>query len=1116
MKRVISILLLIMLIAQPVSAWWWDSPFISLSPTGTVKTDKTSALITFSASASDSDGVKVISLHVDGSEVASKSCGSCAWIIEKKCGWVIEKVQKCGWKAEKICKEKWKCWDEKECGWKKECQNKWKYKCWYEKECGWDCGWKWDWWSWSWKWKCNWKCWYEKKCGWKKEKVCDWKYKCWYEKKCGWKWDCWNEKKYECWYENEKKYKCWDEKVYKCNYPSSCSLYKTVSLKPGYHSVKVVAEDANGATSSKTFYLNVIVDKPPSVSISPSSGTYTVNNKDGKWHGKVTVSASDDIELDWVRVYVDNQLVKDYDCNPWWAFWLDKKNCKFDVDLKLSPGWHTVKAKAMDTGGHAKEATAMLYIKADNPPSVSLSPPGGTFKAKGAYYKGIFTAKATDDVGLSSLRMYLDGKLQASKSCSCPWWNPFCNDKSCSLSKEMLLSPGTHVIKVVATDTSGHKAEKQYTATVQKDNPPTVSLSPPGGTFEVNKDGKYVGKVTAYASDDSAVVSLKMYLDGSLKASSSCKPCWWCSASKSCSISANLEMGPGKHTVKVVAYDDGNQKAEKTYTFIIKDNPPVVSLSPPGGEFKTDKKVEYITKSFTATAADDVGVEYIWMYLDGKEVASKSCKPWWCFWSWFCSIPKSCSVSTSLKLTEGKHSINVKAKDTSGHVASKSWNVKVVIDIPPTVGLTPSEGRITVIKVPYKLEYSAWASDDKGLKSLGVYLDGKKIGYKNCKGTTCKLVGSTYLNEGKHIIRVEAYDTAGHVASKSYTFEIVKADVSVDLSLDDEVPYFASELPVTITIKKPSTNAVIRVFIDGKKVLEKSCSESQCSYIVDIPLSGLKNKVGAAKSYEVKVTVDIDGFSITKTKVIKVKRGSKFIPGSEITVYIKIDKGIGPVTKLELKYGGKKYKPLYWPKELNDNERKIVEVPFRIKITKSDYAIVTVCNAAGCDVKKMKIFTGSAVVIPTPTPTPTVTPTPTPTPTPTLTPTPIPSPTPMPSPTPRPTLKPTETPVPLPKTRPIYVVSINGLDYFAGEHKGTVYTFGYYNPSMGEGALFADPVYNGDVETAYHIQQNMPKAGVYEFNPDNFNDGTTKITESPWCSYYYNKQSGGSYVISCS
>jgi len=1088
--RVISILLLIMLIAQPAIAWWNSGPSISLSPTGTVKTTS----VTFTASASDSDGVKAISLYVDGSKVASKSCGSCGWETEKKCGWVTEKVKKCGWKTEKVCKEKYKCWNEKECGWKKECWNDWKYKCWNERKCGWKYECSKPWWCFWCSEECEWKykCWYEKKCGWKKEKVCDWKYKCWNEKKCGWKWDCWNEKKYECWYENEKKYKCWDEKVYKCSYPSSCSLYKTVSLKPGYHSVKVVAEDANGATSSKTFYLKVIVDKPPSVSISPSSGTYTVNAKDGKWHGKVTVSASDDIELDWVRVYADSKLVKDYDCNPWWAFWLDKKNCKFDVDLKLSPGWHTVKAKAMDTGGHAKEATAMLYIKADNPPSVSLSPPGGTFKAKGAYYKGTFTAKATDDVGLNSLKMYLDGKLQASKSCSCPWWNPFCSDESCSLSKEMLLSPGTHVIKVVATDTSGHKAEKQYTAIVKKDNPPTVSLSPPGGAFKVNKDGKYVGKVTAYASDDSAVVSLKIYLDGSLKASSSCKPwwCFWCSASKSCSVSAKLEMGPGKHTVKVVAYDDGNQKAEKTYTFVIKDNPPAVSLSPPGGEFKTDKKVEYITKSFTATATDDVGVEYIWMYLDGKEVASKSCKPWWCWW---CSPPKSCSVSTSLKLTEGEHSINVKAKDTSGHVASKSWNVKVVIDVPPSVGLTPSEGRITVIKVPYELEYSAWASDDKGLKSLSVYLDGKKIGYKNCKGAACKLVGSAYLNEGKHVIRVEAYDNAGHVVSKSYTFEIVKADVSVDLSLDDEVPYFAGELPVTITIKKPSTNAVIRVFVDGKKVLEKSCDGSLCSYIVDIPLSGLKNKVGAAKSYEVKVAVDIDGLSITKTKVIKVKRGSKFIPGSEITVYIKIDKGIGPVTKLELKYGGKKYKPLYWPKELNDNERKIVEVPFRIKITKSDYAIVTVCNVAGCDVKKMKIFTGSVVVIPTPTPTPTVTPTPTPTPT--LTPTPTPTQTPTPTPTP---------PPPSPQRIPLYLVEsgIGTIPYYIiGEYNGKYYYFGNVDPMTATGAVWS---------AANPVSASPPYDGLANIN---LRGGLSKFTQLGYYEWTGSIESGNNAVL---
>ena len=1195
-KTLLAILVTLAVIATIGTA---SALSITISPTGEVVI-KNGDSITVSATAEDSKGVNDISLYVDGNLVASNRCGFCEVKSLEKCGWVDVTKKKCGHVIEEVCKERYKCWNETKQECRKECKEK--YVC--DKVYKYTCEWKTKWvkrkrWVCTPKLVCDFsgeyiKCKKKLVCGWKKQWVkirkrecgykwvdsCNWKWVCEdvcydkVEKVCGWKWTCEEEEVYKCWNETVKEYKCWNENVKVCQYPDTCSVKATLKLSQGTHKLCAVASDKNGVISTKRESLRVVIDQHP---------------------------------------------------------------------------------------------------------SVSITPPSGTFKAKGKYYTGTFTASATDDVGLKSVKMYLDGKLQASKDCSCPWWNPLCDSKKCSLSYTLSIPPGKHTIKAVAIDTSGQTASKQYTVAVEEDYPPTVSLSPPGGTFKTGSNGKWTGTVSASAFDDRKIVWMKIFVDGKLYKSRICN-------SKSCTLAAKLELKPGNHKVTAAAYDDGWNYVSKDYTFVIKDNPPTVSLSPPGGTFKMNKKVDSITKSFTASATDDVGVDSIKMYLDGKLQSSKSCKPaWWCWW---CAPSKSCSVSKSLELTVGKHVIKVVAKDNSRHTTVKMWTVELIVDLSPEVGMSPPGGEFTAEDLPYSFKFTAWANDDKGLYALKVYADGKLVKFEKCRGATSYVaVGAVLFSSGKHTVKVVAVDTSGNVAGQSYSVSVdakpkitltapktaktdedyaevaVKAAASDDVAvkkltlyIDGEakascsgktceisktfkleagrhtitatavdsagheasesttvdvvgaaveltlgapvktetktalVPFFAKELPATVVIKKIPEDANVQISADGKALVRKTCSGSICEYTVKVPLDKLENKVGELKEIELEITVDYGSFKTVKKQKIKVARSASFVPNSEITIYVTFDKGLGRVTSLNLTYGGKVYKPASWPSALNSEGSRIVAVPFKIRVSKSDYVILKVCNAAGCDEKKLRIYAGNVEIpsvlveeteIPACMPSVEIE-------------------------TAEPaacyppdfdmpivlsysasdsgagecglaraelyvdgkpistallsgtsvegsfTIVPSDfgagphvakvvventagvkaedtwtfevcsiTSGSLKKAISIYAVEdYTGVEHFVGKDEVTnkYYEFGYFKASTMTGVLYADPI-----EPGFNVMQmikvkkleDWPEVGYYEYTKPNINDGTTHITEQPYCDYGYNEQPGGSYMVEC-
>lgn len=173
----------------------------------------------------------------------------------------------------------------------------------------------------------------------------------------------------------------------------------------------------------------------PSVSItSPQDGS-TVS-------GSITVSASatDDVGVERVELYIDGALFATSTTEPYRFYW----------DTKDVPdGYHELSAMAYDTSGNVGYSNPVTVYVSNSSPEDTIAPDVSiTLPADGAYISNRVTIKAlaSDNVGVSRMELYIDGVLKVVKSKSSMTWR--WNARKAS--------KGEHVISAKAYDEAGN------------------------------------------------------------------------------------------------------------------------------------------------------------------------------------------------------------------------------------------------------------------------------------------------------------------------------------------------------------------------------------------------------------------------------------------------------------------------------------------------------------------------------------------------------------------------------------------------------------------------------------------------------------------------------------
>jgi hypothetical protein len=192
----------------------------------------------------------------------------------------------------------------------------------------------------------------------------------------------------------------------------------------------------------------------------------------GAWvSGRTALSADATDDVIAVKWNVDGvEVASDSDGAPWSRGW---------DSARIAPGPHKVFAKARDAAGTWASSPSVAFT-VDNPstpvdtiaPTLSLSAPKYGAQVAGEAVQ--LEAKAFDDVGVTRVKWYVDGREVASDGDGEPWTRPWNSRR---------VANGAHRLLAKARDTAGNWAAST-SVPVTVSNPPCGASSAAPGTWD--------------------------------------------------------------------------------------------------------------------------------------------------------------------------------------------------------------------------------------------------------------------------------------------------------------------------------------------------------------------------------------------------------------------------------------------------------------------------------------------------------------------------------------------------------------------------------------------------------------------------------------------------------
>jgi thermitase len=282
-------------------------------------------------------------------------------------------------------------------------------------------------------------------------------------------------------------------------------------------------------------------------------------------------------------------------------------------------------------------------------------------------------------------------------------------------------------------------------ATTTDTTAPVVSITSPisGATVK----GTFL--VQGTATDNIGVKTIQFYVDASLVSSAAASPFAfsWNSAS----------VANGTHTLMVKAYDAANNVRSASVTVNVNNDKtaPTVSIASP-----TTGATVSGTIAVTGSAADNVGVTKVQLFVDGVAIVSGTAS----------SFSFSWNTTTA---TDAVHTVSVKAYDAAGNVGSAAVSVTVkntgkADTTAPVVSITSPISGATV-KGSFMVQGTA--TDNVGVSKIQFYVDGRLI--SNLAASPFALSwNSTGVANGTHTLTVKAYDAANNVGAASVAVNV--------------------------------------------------------------------------------------------------------------------------------------------------------------------------------------------------------------------------------------------------------------------------------------------------------------------------------------------------------
>ncbi|MBO0910280.1 MAG: hypothetical protein J2P13_00695 [Acidobacteria bacterium] len=308
----------------------------------------------------------------------------------------------------------------------------------------------------------------------------------------------------------------------------------------------------------------------------------------------------------------------------------------------------------------------------------------------------------------------------------------------------------------------------------------TVSISTPFPNATVTSPLH----IQATTSDASPVIAMQVYVDDALKYQ----------ASQS-ALNASVAMTAGRHHVVVQSWDSRGGIHKRGLYVVVR--PEAVQITNPAPASVVGPSVR-----LSATAGGAQAVTKMQLYLDGNPQ----------------SIVTGHALSSSIKLTEGSHTIAVEATEQSGGLVRSQVSLTSASPAVNIVSPHPNAQLITPVFV------SATTIDPTPVVAAQIYVD-NQLAYQ-VSGTGVQ--ASLSLPVGQHLIVVQEWNSSGATYRKGLTVNVLPVPITILAPASNATV----SSPVTIKASAPGSSPVetMQIYIDNALAYSSSGQSIQKAF----------------------------------------------------------------------------------------------------------------------------------------------------------------------------------------------------------------------------------------------------------------------------------------------
>ncbi|MFW3146015.1 MAG: Ig-like domain-containing protein [Thermoplasmatota archaeon] len=427
----------------------------------------------------------------------------------------------------------------------------------------------------------------------------------------------------------------------------------------------------------------------------------------------------------------------------------------YDTTL-ITDGSHSLTIEAKDSAGLTGETTVTIFVDNNNPTCNMNSP------ISGQYIEGTYTFRvvATDTVGVKNVDINIFGE-----NVTLPY-NPVTSSYEYTLTTTTK-TDGIYQVSATAYDYVGHSKTSPVVTFNIDNNDPSLEIKKPIDDEIIG--GQYNVQVT---SSDTFMSKVEYMIDSAgWQAMNGIQPNYYV-------LLNTTALTDGAHKLTVRALDNLSHKTEQAIDFTVDNHAPTCNVvSPFQGAFISG------VHTFKVSSSDTVGIDTVILSVFDEEYDTSYNRQTGYY---------EYQINT-LILTDGTYSVHAMSTDLSGKTKNST---QISFKVDNEAPLMTVNGLQTNDYISGDILLNVTVSD-AFLRDVRYSIDGGDWRMINSTWRT------TQIQDGKHTLRIQARDLAGHSTTQS-----------LDLIVDNHLPVCAVNAPVA------------NEFIDGAYTFKISASDS--------------------------------------------------------------------------------------------------------------------------------------------------------------------------------------------------------------------------------------------------------------------------------------------------